>query len=154
MDITEILSPESTFSNLRLSSKKKVLEKISNVMSEAIDCPNQEIYESLLSREKLGSTALGDGIAIPHGRLNQLDKAISVFILLDDPIDYDSPDDKPVDIIFAIMVPQNANNEQLKYLAQIAKILSEGCLVSQIRNAHSDQALYEIIEKGLAKITD
>lgn len=152
MNIAQILSPESTFSNLRLSSKKKVLETVSQVMAEGIGCSSQEIYESLLSREKLGSTALGEGVAIPHGRLKQATQAFSVFILLEEPIEYDAPDNLPVDIIFAVIVPQDANNEQLKYLAQIAKILSESSLVSQIRHAHCDQALYEIIEKGLDKV--
>lgn len=153
MKITDILSPESTFSNLALSSKKKVLEKVSQVMAEAINGQVQEIYESLLSREKLGSTALGNGVAIPHGRFSQGDESVAVLILLEEPIDYDSPDNQPVDIIFAIMVPEDAKTEHLKYLAQIANLLSESSLVSQIRHSHCDQALYEIIEKGLAKLS-
>ncbi len=152
MNINQILSPESTFCNLNLSSKKKVLEKVSQSMARVIDVQPQEIFETILAREKLGSTGLGHGVAIPHGRLKSCEQSVAIFILLDEPIAYDSPDNQPVDIIFALIVPQEANTEQLKYLAQIAKLLSEESLLSQIRHAHCDQALYSILEKGVANI--
>ena len=152
MNISQILSPEATFCSLKLSSKKKVIEKISEVMADSIDCPWQDIYESLFAREKLGTTALGHGIAIPHGRVEACEKATAVFILLDEPVDYGAPDGKPVDIIFSILVPEKADAEQLKCLAEVAKVLSEPSLVSQIRHAHCSEALYEIIEKASLKV--
>lgn len=145
MNINQILKPESTFCGLELTSKKKILEKVSQVMAESIDGSSQEIFESLFARERLGTTALGNGIAIPHGRVDSCEQATAVFILLDNPVDYDAPDGQPIDIVFAILVPEKANNEQLKYLAEIAKVLSEPSLVSQLRHAHCGEALHQII---------
>jgi len=148
MNISEILSPKATFCGLKLSSKKKILEKVSDVMAEAMACPSQDVFESLFAREKLGSTALGHGIAIPHGRVEACKKPTAVLILLDEPVNYDAPDGQPVDIVFAIMVPVLADAEQLRSLAEIAKILSESKIVTQIRHAHCDEALFEIITKA------
>ena len=147
MNINEILSPKATFCSLKLSSKKKILEKVSEVMAETMACPAQDVFESLFAREKLGSTALGHGIAIPHGRVEACKEPTSVLILLEEPVNYDAPDKQPVDIIFAIMVPVQADAEQLRSLAEIAKILSEAKVVSQIRHAHCNDALFEIISK-------
>jgi len=152
MNISQILSPAATFCSLNLSSKKKVIEKISEVMAETIDCPAQDIFESLFAREKLGTTALGHGIAIPHGRVEACTQATAVFILLDQPVDYDAPDGQPVDIVFSILVPEQADNEQLRCLAEIAKVLSEPTLVSQIRHAHCGDALFDIIDKATQKV--
>ena len=151
MNIDQLLSPEATFCSLKLSSKKKIIEKISEVMAESIDCPAQDIYESLFAREKLGTTALGHGIAIPHGRVKACQKATAVLILLDEPIDYDAPDGEPVDIVFSILVPEQADNEQLRCLAEIAKVLSEPSIVSQIRHAHCGDALFDILNKAAQK---
>lgn len=120
-------------------------------MAESIDCPAQDIYESLFAREKLGTTALGHGIAIPHGRVKACQKATAVLILLDEPIDYDAPDGQPVDIVFSILVPEQADNEQLRCLAEIAKVLSEPSIVSQIRHAHCGDALFDILNKAAQK---
>ncbi|TQV72875.1 hypothetical protein FLL45_15530 [Aliikangiella marina] len=151
MNISQILTPEATLCSVSLSSKKKVIEKVSEVMAQSINCHAEDIYESLFAREKLGTTALGHGIAIPHGRVEACTKATSVLLLLDTPVDYDAPDGQPVDIIFAILVPEQADAEQLKCLAEIAKVLSEPSLVSQIRHAHCGDALFEIIEKAALK---
>ena len=151
MKIDQILSPDSTFCNLELSSKKKILEKVSQVMADSIDGSSQEIFESLFARERLGTTALGHGIAIPHGRIKDCQQAMAVFILLDTPVDYDAPDGQNVDIIFAILVPEQADSEQLKCLAEIAKVLSEPSLISQIRHAHCSDALYQIIDQASEK---
>ncbi|MFT6734023.1 MAG: PTS system nitrogen regulatory IIA component [Polaribacter sp.] len=154
MNICQLLSPTSTQCCDKTTSKKKVLEKISEMMAESTDCKEKLIYESLLSREKLGTTALGEGIAIPHARIKTCQCATAVFLLLDKPIDYDAPDGKPVDIIFSILVPENAGNAHLQHLAKIAKLLSDHQTISQIRHAHSDEALYEILEKAADKLAD
>ncbi len=151
MNISQLITPETTFCNISLSSKKKILEKVSSELAKSIECPTEEIFESLLSREKLGSTALGNGIAIPHGRVKSCNHATAVFLLLDEPVDYDALDNQPVDIVFAIMVPEKADNEQLKCLAEIAKVLSNPSLVAQIRNAHCNAALLEIFNKATEK---
>lgn len=151
MNISDILTPETTFCGLQLSSKKKVIEKISQVMAESIDCSAQCIYECLFARERIGTTGLGKGIAIPHGRTGKCTKPIAVFILLDEPVEYDAPDGQPVDIIFSILVPEKADDKQLQCLTEIANILSKPNLSSQIRHAHCHQALYDIIETAVEK---
>jgi len=114
-------------------------------MAQIIETPEKKIFDSLICREKLGTTALGDGVAIPHGRLDACQNAVAVFMLLETPIDYDAPDGKLVDIVFAILVPQEAHDEHLHHLAEIAKILSNQELVVKLRHAHSDEVLYELL---------
>jgi len=152
MNICQLLSPTSTQCCDKTTSKKKVLEKVSQMMADTIDCKAKSIYESLLSREKLGTTALGEGVAIPHARVNNCQCATAVFLLLDKPIDYDAPDGKPVDIIFAILVPENADKVHLQHLSKIAKLLSDNQTISQIRHAHCDEALFEILQKAADKL--
>ncbi len=135
-----------------MSSKKKILERVAEEMAKQIDCTAQEIFESLFARERLGTTGLGNGIAIPHGRVSACQEAVAVLILLNEGVEYDAPDGKPVDIIFAIMVPEEANREQLKYLAEIAEVLSQSNVVSQIRHAHCGDALFQIIDQATHKL--
>ncbi len=152
MNINQLLSPDATLVCDKISSKKKMLEKISEIMAESIDCSPKCIFESLICREKLGTTALGDGVAIPHGRVANCQQATAVFMLIEKGIDYDAPDKKPVDIVFAIMVPEEAHQDHLRHLAKIAEILSNKPIVSQIRHAHSSEALYEILEDAANRI--
>ena len=152
MNISQLLSPSSTLVCDNMSSKKKVLEKVSEIMAESIDCNSKKIFDSLLCRERLGTTALGDGVAIPHGRVASCEEATAVCILMETGVDYDAPDKKPVDIIFAIMVPENAHQDHLRHLAKIAELLSNNAIVSQIRHAHSSEALYEILEVAANRV--
>jgi nitrogen PTS system EIIA component len=152
MDISQFLSVDETLVCKQISSKKKVLEKVSEIMADSTQASAKCIFESLLSREKLGTTALGDGIAIPHGRVSSFEQPVAVAILLEKPVEYDAPDGKPVDIIFAIIVPEDAHSAHLKHLAQIAEILSDKKVVSQIRHAHCGEALYTIIEDAANRI--
>jgi PTS system nitrogen regulatory IIA component len=151
MNICQLLSPKSTECCDQMTSKKKVLEKISHMMADSMGCNEKYIYDSLLCREKLGTTGLGGGVAIPHASVSHCTHATAVFLLLNHPIDYDSPDKKPVDIIFAIIVPKDANNPHLEYLSQIAKLLSDKKIISQLRHAHSNEALYHIFERSAEK---
>ncbi|MBV1908514.1 MAG: PTS sugar transporter subunit IIA [Kangiellaceae bacterium] len=152
MNISQLLSPDATLVCNDISSKKKMLEKVSEIIALNIDTKPKIIFESLLTREKLGTTALGDGVAIPHGRVASCEQVTAVFILLETPIDYDAADGKKVDIVFAIMVPEEAHAEHLKHLAHIAEILSNQKILSQIRHAHCSEALYEILETAAEKL--
>ncbi len=120
-------------------------------MAQQINCSEHEIFESLFARERLGTTALGNGVAIPHGRVAACEKATAVFILLEKGIDYDAPDGQVVDIVFAIMVPEEASESDLKCLAKIAKTLSQKTTANQIRNAHCGEALFQIINQAIEK---
>jgi len=152
MNICQLLSPDATLICTQISSKKKVLEKISEIIAKTTDATEKTIFESLIAREKLGTTALGNGVAIPHGRVANCDKVTAVFLLLESAIDYDAPDKQAVDIIFAIIVPDEAHEEHLRHLAFIAEILSQQKILTKIRHAHSDEALFEILESSAAHL--
>jgi len=122
-------------------------------MAEAIDSTEKRIFDSLICREKLGTTALGNGIAIPHGRLAACQQPTAAFLLLASPIDYDAPDGKPVDIIFALMVPTEAHSDHLRYLAQISTLLSDESLNAKLRHAYSSDALYGLIKQATENIS-
>ena len=146
MKICQLLSPETTFVCDEVTSKKKVLEKVSQIVADKCSISSKCVFESLVCREKLGTTALGNGVAIPHGRISECQQAISVFLLLETPIDYDAPDKQSVDIIFAILVPEEAHNDHLRHLAEVAEILSQQKLLTKLRHAHCGEALYDILE--------
>ncbi len=152
MNLDQLLSPSATLICDQITSKKNMLEKISYIMAEAIVTSEKKKFDSLICREKLGTTALGDGVAIPHGRLAACQNAMAVFILLETPIDYDAPDGKPVDIVFAILVPEEAHKEHLHHLAQIAKILSNEKFIAKLRHAHSDAILFELLERATEQV--
>jgi PTS system nitrogen regulatory IIA component len=147
MNLKFILQPESTKRLTNCASKKKVLEKIARLASEQLpDHSFDDILESLMSREKLGSTGIGNGIAIPHGKLNNIKKAVAVFLVNEDPINYDAIDKRPVDIFCALLVPADQCDTHLSTLSSIAKLLDNKETVKKIRRAKTDIDVYNIIE--------
>jgi len=146
----EYLSPHLALCKTHISSKKKALETICNLIhQEHPDVQIQPILESLLTREKLGSTAIGEGIAVPHGKLCRCLKPMIVIMTLDEGIDFDSCDRKPVDIIVAFIVPEDADDEHLKFLSDIAKLLKSQDNRAQIRQLESSSALYQFFLQKL-----
>lgn len=146
MEIKDILTPDSTQCAVQGSSKKRVLETISQIASTYTpDIPPIDILTSLLCREKMGSTGIGDGIAIPHGRLSGLERVIAVLVTTPKGIHFDAIDNKPVDIFFAILVPEEQAQGHLQTLATIAGKLNNKDVVNAIRQAQSNKQLYEAI---------
>lgn len=146
MDLTTILSPERTLWCASCQSKKRTIEEISEILSEHLSGPSpHEIFDALIERERLGSTGLGDGIGIPHCRLSACEKPTGVLLLLNNPIDFDSIDRQKVDIIFALVVPQEANDDHLDILATIAGKFSQAEFRDELRAAKSNEALYQVI---------
>jgi len=146
MEIQDILTPDSTQCAVQGSSKKRVLEKISQIASTFIpDIEQIDILTSLLCREKMGSTGIGEGIAIPHGRLPGLERVIAVLVTTPKGISFDAIDNKPVDIFFAILVPEEQAQGHLQTLATIAGKLNNKDVVKSIRAAADNQQLYEAI---------
>ena len=116
-----ILTPERTIKSAPATSKKKVLEFLGSFIAEHIpESSSDDIYERLLNRERMGSTGIGEGIAIPHCRLKQCNDTFGVLMQLDTPVDFDAIDRQPVDLIFALLVPEEANDEHLKTLSMLA----------------------------------
>lgn len=127
-----------------VSSKKKVLEYLSSFIADHIpESSADEIYERLLNRERMGSTGIGEGIAIPHCRLKQCDKTFGVLLQLEDPIDFDAIDQQPVDLIFALLVPEEATDEHLKTLSMLAQKLSQADYRDALRNSADSENLYQ-----------
>jgi PTS system nitrogen regulatory IIA component len=142
--IDSILTPERTVKSAPVSSKKKVLEYLGSFIADQIpESSADEIYERLLNRERMGSTGIGEGIAIPHCRLKQCNKTLGVLLQLEQPIDFDAIDKQPVDLIFALLVPEEATDEHLKTLSMLAQKLSQADYRDALRNAADSQNLYQ-----------
>lgn len=142
--IDSILKPEHALKNVPASSKKKVLEYLGSFIAEHIpESSADDIYTRLLSRERMGSTGIGEGIAIPHCRLKQCDATFTVLLHLEEPIDFDAIDKQPVDLIFALIVPEEATDEHLQTLSMLAQKLSQADYRDALRNATDSAGLYQ-----------
>ncbi|MCL1077465.1 PTS IIA-like nitrogen-regulatory protein PtsN [Parashewanella spongiae] len=145
MELKIILKPECT-TCATPGSKKKVLELISDLIAAQYpDLSGQEIFESLLSREKMGSTGIGNGIAIPHGRLDSIDTPIAALIKCEQPVQFEAIDKQPVDILFALLVPSDQCQQHLTTLSAVAEKLSDKQTLKQLRRIHDEQELYQVI---------
>lgn len=146
MKISDILSPERTSCAAGPASKKRALEEIGALMLNADASLTQgEIFDSLLSRERLGSTGLGHGVAIPHGRVNSATATIGAFMQLRQGIDFDAIDGQPVDLIFGLLVPAESTEEHLQILAQLAKMFSDDAFCEKLRHANNNEELHTLL---------
>ncbi|SDI40728.1 PTS IIA-like nitrogen-regulatory protein PtsN [Ferrimonas sediminum] len=146
MDIETILSPECATIAAPGTSKKRALELISQLASQRYtDVNPQQLFESLLAREKMGSTGIGKGIALPHGRLPNVDQAIAVFVKCDEPIPFDAIDGKPVDLLFALFVPEDNCKQHLSTLASMAKVLDNKDTCRSLRKSAADHEIYQLV---------
>ncbi|MGS2721379.1 PTS IIA-like nitrogen regulatory protein PtsN [Paraglaciecola aestuariivivens] len=146
MEIKDILHPDCTICAVQGSSKKKVLELISQIANQhLIDIDQATILASLICREKMGSTGIGNGIALPHGRLRDLEKVLAIVVTTEHGIDFDAIDNAPVDVFFAILVPENKASEHLGTLSAIAFKLNNKVTLDKMRKAKTDQELFEAI---------
>ncbi|MCY1359461.1 Nitrogen regulatory protein [compost metagenome] len=144
--LEQILTPGRSLVNVPGGSKKRVLEQIAKVVARDLsDLDNQDIFESLVSREKLGSTGFGNGIAIPHCRLTGCNSPISAVLRLDAPVDFDAIDGAPVDLLFVLLVPEAATDEHLELLRQIASMLDRSDVRERLRQAPDSTSLYQVV---------
>lgn len=142
-ELRQVLTPELTFCAESGSSKKKVFETAAALISERrAELDASELYNNLLAREKLGSTALGNGIAIPHCRLRGCESAVVTLMTLESPVDFDAVDGQPVDILFVLLVPEEATQEHLDVLAGLARLLGNAEYRESLRAAGSSEELY------------
>lgn len=141
----EFLNPAAITPCLRSSSKKQALHDISVQASRLVGREDREIFDTLLQRERLGSTGIGEGIAIPHGKLPKLDRLFGLFARLEKPIDFESLDGEPVDMMFLLLAPEGAGADHLKALARIARMLREPGIHERIRTARDANALYAVL---------
>ena len=148
MTISALLSPQCIFLDTEITSKKKLLELIANVVADRTRLPESSIYSNLLSRERLGSTALGQGFAVPHARLTDLDRTLACFFRLKEAVNFEAPDDRPVDLVFAIIIPEEATDEHLVILSSLARIFSNEKICEAVRQAADKEEIAKIIESA------
>lgn len=146
MNISDILSPECVFPDMDCHSKKDALDTLAKTIANSDNSISQtEVFDCLIARERLGSTGLGNGIAIPHGRLKNGKKTLAAFIQLDTPIDYDAVDKVPVDLLFALIVPEDSTEEHLQTLATLAEMFSDTTTIRKLRRSSSPKEIYSIL---------
>lgn len=144
MNLSELITPRQVTCRADVTSKKRALELLGELVAQATgDLEQRTVFESLLSRERLGSTGLGHGVALPHGRLAASPRAIGAVLKLEQGIDFDAIDQQPVDLLFALIVPEHFTDEHLKILAYLAEMFSNQEFCQQLRACREDQALYE-----------
>lgn len=146
MKLTEILSADRVVSGAAANSKKKALEELSDLLgsgSESVSAA--DVFSSLTGREKLGSTGLGHGVAIPHGRINGISRSVGAFMRLKQPVDYEAHDGNPVDLVFGLLVPQEATDEHLQHLASVAEIFSDDAFCEKLRQTESSADLHKLL---------
>ena len=148
MDLSDLIKPEAVIGSLKANSKKQAIQAIAEKAAELTGLPEREIFETLLQREKLGSTGVGGGIAIPHGKLASLDRIFGLFARLPKPIDFEALDDQPVDLLFLLLAPEGAGADHLKALARIARHLREPGVAGKLRASADKAALYAVMTES------
>lgn len=145
MNISDLIGPDDVAADVRASSKKQVLQDLSKRAAAATGVSERTIFDVLLERERLGTTGLGRGIAVPHGKLAVLTSIYGAFIKLERPVDFEAVDEQPVDLICLLLVPEGAGADHLKALARVSRLLRDGGLCDKLRGADSAAALYALL---------
>jgi PTS system nitrogen regulatory IIA component len=148
MKISALLSPTSIFLDVEVTSKKKLLELIANIVAGRTQLSESAIFGNLLNRERLGSTALGRGFAVPHARVENLDDTLACFFRLKEAVNFEAPDDVPVDLVFTIVIPEQATEEHLIILSSLARVFSNDEVCEAIRVAGSKDEIAQIIQSA------
>jgi len=141
MDLCDLLAPEDIIASLQAASKKHALQELATIAAERTGLDAREIFNTLLQRERLGSTGLGRGIAIPHVKLEGLKTILCMFARLEEPIEYESHDSEPVDLIFLLLAPEHASGDHLKALASISRVVHQPSTLDALRNAKDPASL-------------
>ena len=148
---SDLLSPARILSGVRINSKKRLFELISTTLARKNpELNSREIFESICAREHLGSTALGNGIAVPHGRINGTEEVQALFLQLIKPLPFDADDGKPVDLIFALTVPQQCTGDHKKLLSDIVDRFSDSELLEQLRRADDVNEIWQLLSSAHA----
>jgi PTS system nitrogen regulatory IIA component len=150
MEIVDLLSPDAVLSHLKAASKKQVLQEMAHKAAMLTGLPERRIFETLTEREKLGSTGMGQGIAIPHGRVAGVQKMTGLFAQLDQPVDFDAMDDQPVDLVFLLLAPEGAGADHLKALARVSRLLRNQAVCEKLRAAPLAATLYALLTEPSA----
>ena len=145
MEIADLLAPEAVLASVKTQGKKALLQDMAERAAKLTGLPERRIFETLIERERLGSTGMGQGIAIPHGRLAGLPKIVGLFARLETPIAYDAVDDQPVDLVFLLLAPEGAGADHLKALARVSRLLRNKQTCEKLRAASKPEVLYALL---------
>jgi PTS system nitrogen regulatory IIA component len=145
MEISDLLAPEAVSASLNAQSKKQLLQEMAERAAQVTGLPERRIFETLIERERLGSTGMGQGIAIPHGRLAGLPKIVGLFARLETAIPYEAVDDQPVDLVFLLLAPEDAGADHLKALARVSRLLRNKQTCEKLRAASKREVLYSLL---------
>lgn len=150
MDLSDLLSVQGIVPSLKVASKKQAIQELSERAAALTGLPEREIFDTLLQRERLGSTGVGHGVAIPHGKLVRLDRLFGLFARLDQPIDFEALDEEPVDLVFVLLAPEGAGADHLKALARIARVLRDPATAAKLRATTDANALFALLTQPAA----
>jgi PTS system nitrogen regulatory IIA component len=150
MTLDQIIDHQSVFANVKAQNKKQLLLELSQALAARVAIDHRIIFETLLTREKLGSTGIGQGIAIPHGKVPTLNRVYGLFARLATPVDFDSVDGQPVDLVFVLLAPDHAGADHLKALARISRLLRDPAVVDKLRGTAEAESLYAILTEPAA----
>ncbi|KQS65335.1 phosphotransferase IIA-like nitrogen-regulatory protein PtsN [Rhizobium sp. PP-F2F-G38] len=145
MALAGLLQQDAIFPTLRVQSKKQLLQELAIKASKLTGLPEREIFDVILQRERLGSTGVGNGIAIPHGKLPGVTAIVGIFARLETPVDFEALDDQPVDLVFLLLAPEGAGADHLKALSRIARVLRDPDMVARLRGTESASAIYTFL---------
>jgi PTS system nitrogen regulatory IIA component len=145
MPTTDLVAPNAIIPALKVNGKKQALQEIAAKAAELIGQSDRAILEILLQREKLGSTGVGNGVAIPHGKLGKLNKVFGLFARLERPVDFEALDGQPVDLVFLLLAPEGAGADHLKALARVARLLRDPEVARKLRESRDAEALYAVL---------
>ena len=145
MEINELISAESVIPDLRASSKKQALQDLARRAAGITGLHERAIFDVLMERERLGTTGVGNGIAIPHGKMANLDRLYGLFARLEHSVDFQSIDEQPVDLIFLLLAPESAGADHLKALARVSRLLRDGSVCEKLRGTNDAEALFALL---------
>ena len=148
MDLSDLIAREAIISPLKAASKKQAIQTLAARAADLTEFDARDVFDTLLEREKLGSTGIGRGVAIPHGRMKGLDDLFGLFARLDKPIPFDAPDDQPVDLVFLLLAPEGSGADHLKALARIARLLRDEGGAARLREAKDPAEIYGLLTRG------
>jgi nitrogen PTS system EIIA component len=150
MDLVDILAPNGVVANSRATSKKQILQDLARKAAELTGAEERAIFDVLLERERLGTTGVGNGIAIPPGKLAGLKRLWGVFARLEKPVDFEAIDEQPVDLVFLLLAPEGAGADHLKALAKVSRLLRDRRICEKLRGSEKPDALYALITEHTA----
>lgn len=147
MDLSDLIEVSAVMPALKANSKKQLLQLLAEKAAAVTGLPEREVFDTILQRERLGSTGVGNGIAIPHGKLPGISRITGIFARLESPIDFEALDDQPVDLVFLLLAPEGAGADHLKALSRIARVLRDSDTVTKIRGTQDAAAIHTFLSQ-------